>query len=82
MSKRRKQKKIPFEELRKKLIEKISSTDNEVLVCRCYEIAFEALTEVDKMFKKEYILSEKVTLVITDSQTTFAEGCGINYKIK
>jgi hypothetical protein len=43
---------------------------------------YEALTEVDKMFKKEYTLSEKVTLVITDSQTTFAEGCGINYKIK
>jgi|TARA_R100000951_G_C2606385_1_gene169793 activator of 2-hydroxyglutaryl-CoA dehydratase len=40
MSKRRKQKKAPFEELRKKLIEKISSTDNEVLVCRCYEVAF------------------------------------------
>jgi len=43
---------------------------------------YEALTEVDKMLKKEYVLSEKVTLVITDSQTTFAEGCGINYKIK
>jgi len=40
MSKRRKQKKVPFEELRKELIEKISSTDNEVLVCRCYEVAF------------------------------------------
>jgi hypothetical protein len=40
MSKRRKHEKIPFEELRKKLIEKISSTNNEVLVCRCYEIVF------------------------------------------
>ena len=39
-SKRRKRQKIPFEELRKKLIEKITSTDDEVLVCRCYEIAF------------------------------------------
>ena len=43
---------------------------------------YEALTEVDKILKKEYPLSEKVTLVITDSQTTTAEGCGINYKIK
>ena len=40
MSKHKKYQKIPFEELRKKLIEKISSTDNEVLVCRCYEVAF------------------------------------------
>jgi hypothetical protein len=40
MSKRRKYQKTPFEELRKKLIEKISSTNNEVLVCRCYEVAF------------------------------------------
>ena len=40
MSKRRKHEKIPFEELRKKLIEKITSTDNEVLICRCYEVAF------------------------------------------
>ena len=40
MSKRRKRQKIPFEELRKKLIEKITSTDNEVLICRCYEVAF------------------------------------------
>ena len=40
MSKRRKQQKVPFEQLRQELIEKISSTDNEVLVCRCYEIAF------------------------------------------
>ena len=40
MSKPRKHEKIPFEELRKKLIEKISSTDDEVLVCRCYEVAF------------------------------------------
>ncbi len=40
MSKRRKHEKIPFKELRKKLIEKITSTDDEVLVCRCYEVAF------------------------------------------
>tara|TARA_R110000824_G_C14857574_1_gene640789 strand:+ start:162 stop:356 length:195 start_codon:yes stop_codon:yes gene_type:complete len=40
MSKTKKHKKIPFEDLRKKLIEKITSTDNEVLVCRCYEITF------------------------------------------
>ena len=40
MSKRRKHEKIPFEELRKKLIEKIPSTNDEVLVCRCYEIVF------------------------------------------
>jgi activator of 2-hydroxyglutaryl-CoA dehydratase len=40
MSKRRKEQKIPFEQLRKELIEKITSTDNEVLVCRCYEVAF------------------------------------------
>ena len=43
---------------------------------------YEALTEVDKMLKKEYPLSEKVTLVITDSRTTTAEGCGIDYKKK
>tara|TARA_R100000951_G_C2606385_1_gene169794 strand:+ start:260 stop:448 length:189 start_codon:yes stop_codon:yes gene_type:complete len=57
-----------------------------IISCVCDVIVkgneYEALTEVDKMFKKEYTLSEKVTLVITDSQTTFAEGCGINYKIK
>ncbi len=40
MSKRRKYQKILFEELRKKLVKKITSTDDEVLVCRCYEIAF------------------------------------------
>ena len=40
MSKRRKQEKVPFEQLRKELVEKIYSTDNEVLVCRCYELAF------------------------------------------
>ncbi len=40
MSKPRKHQKIPFEELREKLIEKITSTDDEVLVCRCYEVAF------------------------------------------
>ena len=43
---------------------------------------YEALTEVDKMLKKEYPLSEKVTLVITDSRTTTAEGCGLDYKKK
>tara|TARA_R110001583_G_scaffold23539_3_gene86897 strand:- start:1289 stop:1477 length:189 start_codon:yes stop_codon:yes gene_type:complete len=57
-----------------------------IISCVCDVIVngneYEALTEVDKMLKKEYTLSEKVTLVITDSQTTFAEGCGINYKIK
>jgi activator of 2-hydroxyglutaryl-CoA dehydratase len=40
MSRRRKHEKIPFEELRKKLIKKITSTNDEVLVCRCYEVAF------------------------------------------
>ena len=57
-----------------------------IISCVCDVIVngneYEALTEVDKMLKKEYTLSEKVTLVITDSQTTFAEGCGINSKIK
>ncbi len=43
---------------------------------------YEALTEVDKMLEKEYTLSKKATLIITDSQTTTAEGCGINYKEK
>ena len=57
-----------------------------IISCVCDVIVkgneYEALTEIEKMFKNEYTLSEKVTLVITDSQTTFAEGCGINYKIK
>tara|TARA_R110002020_G_scaffold148436_5_gene324282 strand:+ start:2003 stop:2194 length:192 start_codon:yes stop_codon:yes gene_type:complete len=35
---KRKQEKISFEKLKKELIEKINSTDNEVLVCRCYEV--------------------------------------------
>tara|TARA_R110000824_G_C14857574_1_gene640790 strand:+ start:363 stop:563 length:201 start_codon:yes stop_codon:yes gene_type:complete len=39
---------------------------------------YEALTEVDKMLKKEYTLSEKATLIIVDTVTTSAEGCGIN----
>ena len=54
--------------------------------CACDVIVngneYEALTGVDKMLKKEYPLSEKVTLVITDSRTTTAEGCGIDYKKK
>ena len=39
---------------------------------------YEALTEIDKMLEKEYTLSERATLVIVDSQTTSADGCGIN----
>ena len=39
---------------------------------------YEALTEVDKMLEKEYILSEKATLIVVDTITTSADGCGIN----
>ena len=39
---------------------------------------YEALTEVDKMLEKEYTLSEKATLIVVDTITTSAAGCGIN----
>jgi len=53
-----------------------------IVTCICHVIIigneYEALTEVDKMLKKEYTLSEKATLIIVDPQTTTADGCGIN----
>ena len=53
-----------------------------IVTCMCNVVVdgneYEALTEVDKMLKKEYTLSEKATLIIIDTVTTFAEGCGIN----
>lgn len=64
------------------------------VTCACRLIVegdeYEALTEVDDMIEKKYalidiatgVVSKKATLVIVDSQTTTAEGCGINYKIK
>ena len=64
MSKGRKQKKIPFEELRKKLIEKITSTDDEVLVCRCYEVAF-GETISHKSWDDEYRANKEVIRLIT-----------------
>jgi hypothetical protein len=52
------------------------------ITCVCRIIVtgneYEALTEVDKMLKKEYTLSEKATLIIVDTITTSAYGCGIN----
>ena len=39
---------------------------------------YEALTEVDKMLEKEYTLSEKAILIVVDTITTSADGCGIN----
>ena len=64
MSKRRKQQKVPFEQLRKELIEKISSTDNEVLVCRCYEIAF-GETISHKSWDEENRANKNVIRLIT-----------------
>jgi|TARA_R110002020_G_C15790674_1_gene730165 activator of 2-hydroxyglutaryl-CoA dehydratase len=64
MSKRRKQKKVPFEELKKELIEKLSSTDNEVLVCRCYEIAFGELIS-HKSWDDENRRNKEVIRLIT-----------------
>ena len=64
MSKRRKQQKVPFEQLRKELIEKISSTDNEVLVCRCYEIAF-GETISHKSWDEENRANKEVIRLIT-----------------
>ena len=64
MSKRRKHEKIPFEELRKKLIEKITSTDDEVLVCRCYEIVFGGLIS-HKSWDDENRASKEVIRLIT-----------------
>jgi hypothetical protein len=70
------------------------STKTSEVTCACRFIVegdeYEALTEVDSMMEKEFalvdtttgILSKKATLIIIDSQTTTAEGCGINYKIK
>jgi activator of 2-hydroxyglutaryl-CoA dehydratase len=63
MSKRRKYKKTPFEELRKKLIEKISSTDNEVLVCRCYEVAFGELISHKSWDDKNRTSKEVIRLI-------------------
>mgnify|MGYP001177735185 FL=1 len=64
MSKRRKQQKVPFEQLRKELIEKISSTDNEVLVCRCYEVAF-GETISHKSWDEENRANKEVIRLIT-----------------
>tara|TARA_R100000988_G_scaffold103047_2_gene80516 strand:+ start:546 stop:740 length:195 start_codon:yes stop_codon:yes gene_type:complete len=64
MSKRRKQEKVPFEQLRKELIEKISSTDNEVLVCRCYEVAF-GETISHKSWDEENRANKEVIRLIT-----------------
>ena len=64
MSKHKKYQKIPFEELRKKLIEKITSTDNEVLVCRCYEIAFGELIS-HKSWDDENRSNKEVIRLIT-----------------
>jgi activator of 2-hydroxyglutaryl-CoA dehydratase len=64
MSKRRKHQKIPFEELRKKLIEKITSTNNEVLVCRCYEVAF-GETISHKSWDDENRTNQEVIRLIT-----------------
>ena len=64
MSKRRKQEKVPFEQLRKELIEKISSTDDEVLVCRCYEVAF-GETISHKSWDEENRANKEVIRLIT-----------------
>ena len=64
MSKRRKQQKVPFGQLRKELIEKISSTDNEVLVCRCYEVAF-GETISHKSWDEENRANKEVIRLIT-----------------
>ena len=64
MSERRKHQVIPFEDLRKKLIEKITSTDNEVLVCRCYEVAF-GETISHKSWDDENRTSKEVIRLIT-----------------
>ena len=64
MSKRRKQQKVPFEQLRKELIEKISSTDDEVLVCRCYEVAF-GETISHKSWDEENRANKEVIRLIT-----------------
>ena len=64
MSKRRKQQKVPFEQLRKELIEKILSTDSEVLVCRCYEIAF-GETISHKSWDEENRANKEVIRLIT-----------------
>ena len=64
MSKRRKQQKVPFEQLRKELIEKISSTDDEVLVCRCYEVAF-GETISHKSWGEENRANKEVIRLIT-----------------
>ena len=64
MSKPRKHQKIPFEELRKKLIEKITLTDDEVLVCRCYEIVFGELIS-HKSWDDENRRNKEVIRLIT-----------------
>ena len=64
MSKQRKHEKVPFEQLRKELIEKISSTDNEVLVCRCYEVAF-GETISHKSWDEENRANKEVIRLIT-----------------
>ena len=64
MSRGRKHEKVAFEQLRKELIEKITSTDNEVLVCRCYEIAF-GDTISHKSWDEENRANKQVIRLIT-----------------
>jgi hypothetical protein len=58
-----------------------------IITCLCnLEIEnaneYEALTIADKMLKREYPLSEKTILRISEVLTTSAEGCGVTYKEK
>jgi len=58
-----------------------------VITCACHlEIddvnEYEALDIVNEMLKREYPLSEKTILRISEVLTTSAEGCGVTYKEK
>jgi hypothetical protein len=56
-----------------------------IITCLCdIEIdnanEYEALTVVEEMLKREYPLSEKITLRINKTLTSTSEGCGVTYK--
>jgi len=55
------------------------------LTCICHvEVIganeYEALSEVEEMIEREYPLSDRTTLIIKETITTSADGCGVTYK--
>ena len=55
------------------------------VTCICYvEVKganeYEALSEAEEMIEREYPLSDRTTLIIKETITTSADGCGVTYK--